>query len=104
MLHSTDVSPDVEDAVVKQAKRFGDALPDRVHERPVLPEGLGLFVQVFNDLDTERSLAEYQPIPWSKIVQYGEYYQFPAADVEDLLYVIRQVDNAYLRRLVAKNK
>lgn len=104
LLYDTDVAPDVEDAIMKQIKRFGDATPDRIVNKPKLPAGLIFFLDAFRDLDTERTLTDLCPIPWSKIIMYGEYHGLNAEDVSDLLYLIREADNAYLRRVAQKRK
>lgn len=104
VLHDTDVAPDVESAITKQIKRFGGKAPDRLVSRPTIPVGLAFFVDAFWDLDTERSLVDLEPIPWSKIVQYGAYYRLGAEMADDLLYLIRRADNAYLRRMAEKRK
>jgi len=104
LLHDADVQPVVESAILKQIKRFGGKTPDRITNKPKLAPGLTLFLEAFYDLDTERSLADLQPIPWSKIVEYGQFHGLGKAEVSDLLYFIREADNAYLQRLAARRK
>ena len=72
--------------------------------KPKLALGLVFYLNAFYDLDTERSIADAQPIPWSKIVQYGHYHALGEEGTEDLLYLIRTADNAYLRRAAEKRK
>jgi hypothetical protein len=103
-LHDADVDHDVESAVLDQIKRFGGLTPDRVKNKPQLAPGLDLFLSAFYDLDTERSLADLQPIPWSKVVEYGKFHGLAREEVDDLLYFIRAADNAYLRRMAEKRK
>lgn len=104
VLYDADSEPAVETAVMKQIKRFGGEVPDRILSKPTIAAGLSLFLEAFYDLDTERSLADLQPIPWSKIVQYGEYHGLKRDEVSDLLYFIREADNAFLQRVAAKRK
>lgn len=95
-------SADVESAVVKQVTRFGGKIPEPIANKPVLHESLLVFMIAFNDLDTERA-ADLQPIPWSKVQEYADRYQFNAELRWDLLYVIRNMDNAY-RKQVGKQR
>jgi len=89
---------------MKQIKRFGGKTPDRITNKPKLATGLVFFFDAFYDLDTERSTVNLDPIPWSKIVAYGQYHGLGTEGIEDLLYLIREADNAYLRRVAEKRK
>ena len=89
---------------MKQIKRFGGKTPERVRAKPKLASGLTFFFDAFYDLDTERSLADLHPIPWSKIVLYAEYHGLKKEEADDLLYFIREVDNAFLKRLAERRK
>lgn len=104
LIYDADAKPVVESAILRQIKRFGGKTPDRVTNRPKLATGLQLFFDAFYDLDTERSLADLQPIPWSKIVQYAEYHEFSREATDDLLYFIREADNAFLHKLSERRK
>ena len=104
LLYDADVDTAVESAVLRQIKRFGGKPPERVTNKPKLASGLMFFFDAFYDLDTERSLADLHPIPWSKIVLYAEYHQLKREEADDLLYLIREVDNAFLRRLAERRK
>jgi len=100
-LHDAGVDTAAESAVIKQIARFGGALPDRVTDKPKPGVGLDFYLIAFFDLDTERDLTNLQPIPWSAIVAYANLYE---ANVDDLTYFIRKMDNAYLNKLAAKRK
>lgn len=89
---------------MKQIKRFGGQTPDRIVNKPKLAPGLVFFFDAFWELDTERSLADLAPIPWSKVIMYGKEHGLGVEDREDLLYLIREGDNAYLRRMAEKRK
>lgn len=104
LLHTTDISPEAESALMKQIKRFGGQTPDFIANKPKLAPGLQFFFDAFYDLDTERSLADMAPIPWSKIKDYGEYHKLGEEGISDLLYLIREADNAYLSRVCEKRK
>lgn len=100
-MHDAGVDTAAESAVIKQIKRFGGDLPDRVTDKPKPGVGLSFYLIAFYDLDTERDLATLQPIPWSSIVAYAKMYE---ADIDDLIYFIRKMDNEYLKKLAAKRK
>ena len=104
LLHEAEIAPEVESAILKQIQRFGGESPDRVMNKPRLATGLVFFIDAFWDLDSERSTLNLDPIPWSKIVRYGEFYGLEKEAIEDLLYLIREADNAYLRRIAEKRK
>lgn len=58
---------------------------------------LDLYALAYIDLDTDR--PEYlSPIPWSKIVFYCSHNEFDDDQTETALYLIRQVDNAILKK------
>lgn len=101
LLHDAGVDTAAESAVLKQINRFGGATPERIAAKPKLGLGLQFFLTAFYDLDTERDLSTMQPIAWSSIVNYAKFYN---ADISELLYFIRKMDNAYLTKLAAKRK
>ena len=103
-MFDADAQPVVQSAINKQIARFGGKAPDRTKDRPILAQGLSLFLSSFYDLDTERDLASLQPIPWSSIVAYGEYHGFTHSEIGDLLYLVREADNAYLLQLSQRRK
>lgn len=104
LLYDADTKPVVESAILRQIKRFGGKPPDRVLNKPKLVVGLRFFFDAFYDLDTERSLADLQPIPWSRIVGYAKYHELNRGDTDDLLYFVREADNAFLAKLAERRK
>lgn len=93
--------------MIEAAARAGRAPPDKILNRPELIEGLALFYVAFADLTTDRSVGMAEgPIPWSSIVRYAGIYGFDDDLREDLLYLVRAMDRAYLkyRRDEAKTK
>ena len=101
LLYDADASPVVESAILRQIKRFGGKTPERVNNKPKLSPGLQVFVDAFYDLDTERSLSDLQPIPWSKTMAYADRY---GLNESDLWYFIREADNAFLHKLAERRK
>lgn len=104
LLFDADGQPIVESAINKQLARFGGEVANRNADRPKLAPGLSLFLTSFYDLDTERDLASLQPIPWSAIIRYGEFNGFSHSELNDLLYLVREADNAYLLHLSQRRK
>ncbi len=94
---------DIEENILKQAKRFGQPIPDRIANKPVLQTGLEFHLDAFFDLDTERTHAlDLTPIPRSKIVEYANEYELDESQKERLLFFIRRMDNEHIKRLKAK--
>lgn len=104
LLFDAEQQPEVTSSIDKQITRFGGSPPNRAKDRPKLATGLNLYLGAFYDLDTERDLTSYQPIPWSSIVSYGEYLELTREDTEELIFFIREMDNAYLSLMVKKSK
>ena len=83
-------------------ERDGIAPEENVGKQPRLPLGLLMYLEAFYELDTERSHTvtmhgmSVARIPWSRIVQYADHY---GMDAEELLYFIREMDDAHLARL-----
>ena len=78
----------IEQNIAKQAYRAGAPIPDRILNAPVLREGLQIYLQAFFDLDTERNHGMgLMYIPWSKIKNYAEFYNFSFEETQDLLFI-----------------
>lgn len=87
----------VHEGLAPQMKRDGIPLPDNLAEQPVLAQNLIVYLDAFYELDTERPAGTVPgPIPWGKIIQYGQHYGF---DEQELLFFIRKMDEAHLQRL-----
>ncbi len=90
----------VEQSIAKQAMRQGQPMPDRIANAPELVIGSELFLTAFFDLDSERSHATAPTaIPWSSILEYAIVYDFDEEQTEDLLFLIKKMDAAHLKRL-----
>ncbi len=67
--------------------------------------GLELFWCAYGDLDGDRlSGWSTRPIPWAVIHQYAEAYDIVGEQRDDLFYLIRAMDKAYIKHLDGKNK
>lgn len=90
----------VEENVLRQARLAGDPVPDRIANRPQLLPGLDFFLFAFYDLSTERQAGMgVMPIPWSAMHGYALAHDMSGEDYEDLLYLVRALDTAYLKSL-----
>ena len=90
----------VEENIIQQAKRERRPIPDRIVNKPKLKRGLELYLNAYYELDNERSHAlALTPIPGSCIRSYADYYHFDAEQKDDLIYLVREMDNANLKRL-----
>lgn len=88
-----------DEQLTAQMKRDGVQPVGRLATKPKLPTGLILYYEAFYDLDTERNHGMgLASIPWSAIVAYGQFYDL---DVDELLFFVRQMDNAHLERLAS---
>lgn len=88
-----------EQTIAKQAMRAGQPIPARIANAPELHLGLELFLNAFFDLDSERQAGfGIGPIPWSKIREYATAYRFDDELTEDLMFFVKQLDNAHMER------
>jgi len=91
----------MEQNIIKQSLRSGQPIPERIANAPELQLGLVFYLQAFFDLDSERSVGGYGlgRIPWLAIKQYAEFYVLDEDQIECLIYYIRAMDTAHLKRL-----
>lgn len=89
----------VEPALAAQMARDGVAF-EVLKPKPKVNLGLSIYLEAFFELDTERQIGmSIGRIPWHCIVQYGHYYEM---NVEELLFFVRKMDDAYLDRVARK--
>lgn len=95
---------DVEKSIALQAYRMGHPLPERIANAPELKLGLGLYLQAFSELDTDRR-AGFNALPISHLTikQYAMAYDFDLEQTDCLFYFVRQMDNFYLEWSKKKN-
>lgn len=95
----------IEQNIVIQAQRARAPIPERIANAPVLQQGLELYIEAFFDLDSERQVGfSILPIPWRSIVNYAQVYGFDDEQREDLIFLVRKMDNAHIERLNKKTQ
>lgn len=97
----------IEKNLIKQAKRAGEPIPDRIANKPRLRMGLELFLEAFFELEHERqylvgAAVQALPIPWHIINKYAEVHELTGDLYDDLLYFVRALDDAYIKHLNKK--
>jgi len=87
----------VEQTILEQSMRQGMPLPQRIAEAPSLQIGLQLFWDAYMELSTCRMAAmSVGPIPWTAIMDYAKAWELDPYQTEDLMDIVRAMDNAYL--------
>ena len=67
--------------------------------------GLELFFGAFLDLDGDRPSGwTVRPIPWVSMLNYCKAYNIADEQREDLLYLVRAMDKAFIARSTEKSK
>lgn len=96
-----------EQAILRQCAQLKLPIPDAIANAPILTEGLELYFMAFLDLTTCRNQGMGDgPIPWTAIKDWAMYYGLNELQTDDLFYMIREMDAAYLdyRAKQQKNK
>lgn len=71
-------------------------------KEPVI-EPFTFFIEAFLELDTCRGVGfDISPIPFTSIVEYAKIYE--VEDTEEFVYLIRSMDNTYIRLNKSKRK
>ena len=92
-------------SVLRQMRRAGEKMPEAQTNMPELRLGLELYIEAFFELDSERTHGEtLNPIPSSAIRLYARDYEYNERQAEDLMFFIREMDTAHLKRLGKKLK
>jgi hypothetical protein len=82
------------------AKRSGGVV--RIPDPPKLTFYQMCLFEAFSELSTDRQIGMGEgPIPWSSVVAYAEMYGYCPVT---LSYIIRRVDEAYLKLRAPKDK
>jgi len=67
--------------------------------------GLELYFTAWIELDPDRPTGwDVRPIPWSSISEYAAAFGIKGEQRDDLFYIVRKMDNAYLKHLQSKQK
>ena len=73
-------------------------LPDKIENKPVLTDGLGLYYRAFTDLNSDRALGMAEgPIRWTAINSYGYRHGFIEDEFDRLVDIVQAMDRAYLK-------
>jgi hypothetical protein len=92
------MEPELEKNLITQSIRSGMPLPDKIKNAPVLLLGLDFFFKTWVELGSCRSVGmDEGPIPWTVIRTYCNEYDILGELREDTFYLVRSIDNAYLR-------
>lgn len=95
-----------EQALRQMVAKNGGELPDLIKNKPTLfNDGLQFYLQAFFALESERYPNQYgiMPIPVMKIIEYGRYLTFSDFEIDDFVYIIRELDYAVLKYWNSKN-
>lgn len=80
-------------------------LPDVIKNAPDLLIGLELYFEAFIELNTTRQTGwGAGPIPTSAIYEYAYCLGLDEEETEDLLYLIRKMDEAFLQYMKRKSQ
>lgn len=94
MLHGLRTPALHQQKIIQQCEREGLPLPKGIARAPELFQGLEVYLVAFWDLTTTRNNGMgLVPISWSAVHAYSEA---SGLDLDDLLYFIRALDQAYL--------
>lgn len=95
----------IEQSLALQSFREGQPLPDRIQNAPELLLGSYLYLQAFIDLDSERlNGMQKGSIPHSAIVKYSEWLGLDEFLEHCMLFHIRTMDAAHLKRMAEKQE
>ena len=87
-----DFPPEVERSYYEDKRKFGEELPERVKNKPVLKPGLALFFNAWFELDGERERSSYQRIKRSDVFEYAYDYALTWTQTLDLWFYVRKMD------------
>jgi len=83
---------------------MGMPLPDRIAKAPDLHIGLELYYAAFWELDTCRPIGwGMGPIPWAAVKDYAQTFDLDEEQQESLFFLVRKMDNEYLKYMSKKN-
>ena len=98
MLYDLERDPVRDRKIVQQCIRQKRPIPDKIANAPALMLGLDLYYDAFLDLATCRSVGmSAGAIPMLDIRDYAIAYEFDEEQEADLLILIRQMDNEYIK-------
>ncbi len=88
----------VEKRIRQQARLSGDVLPPDLASPPRLQEDLIVYLNAFYELCTDRpvGMGGVGAIPFSSIIKFAEVYDFDSEMRDELLYLVRRLDETYI--------
>src|SRR5690606_30486884 len=90
---------------IDAAAEKGRKLPEWYLNEPVLSPGEDFYLKAFRDLTTCRSYSvSLGPIPWRDILLYAEYSGLEEDVIEPFIFIIRHMDDAYLKWSDSENE
>lgn len=94
-----------EQDLIKICAREKRPLPDFIQNAPQLHPGLEFYLEAFWDLHTCRQFGmDVGPIPWRDVEKYGSIHLDTAEEIEELHYLIRQLDNKFFEVRASQHK
>jgi hypothetical protein len=89
-------------------ERAGVLIAEPVSDAEDIEIGIGdiFYVTAFLDLDSERSYSEGCPfpIPVSKMFDYAKHMGLSSEETQDLIFVVRKMDNAHIADAAEKRE
>ena len=81
-------------------------MPDFIMNAPELPDCDGLLFTAFVDLDTCRqdSFGGGGSIPFTSIVQYGQFIGLDGEDLHEFISIMTLTDNLVLKKIAEDKK
>lgn len=97
MLYQLEQEP-VERKIIEQCLRENRPFPSKIADAPELRMGLIFIYEAFQELTSCRFLGMAEgPIPWTAVNTYCDVYGVDFDHKQDFFYLIRALDNTYLR-------
>lgn len=79
-------------------RNLGKPIPDKLANPPQIAEIHYFYLDAYFELDTERSKSMgMERIPFSRIVDYAKFIGLSLQECNDLITVIRLVDNGVIK-------
>lgn len=96
-----------DNAVLQQALKNGEELPDFIRNKPeLLDEGLRFYLQAFFVLESERQVGfGIAPIPITKIIEYAKFLTYQThEEMYDFVSIMRSLDMVVVKHYNNKAK
>jgi hypothetical protein len=84
---------------------LGQPIPDKLANPPQIADSIYFYLEAYFELDTERSKSMgTERIPFSRIVNYAKHVGLSHSECNDLISIIRLVDNGMIKYYNEKEK